>query len=111
MIPTARLNFSIPKCVPVPIPVEPNLSWPGFDLAWWNQHNHVGADSGPTPLLEHRRSMSVRQLQVENDHLVIERSGHFVGVLCIRDRIDNKTLALEPTFQFGAESSGTFNDE
>jgi hypothetical protein len=33
LIPAARLNFSIPRWVPVPMPVEPNRSCPGFACA------------------------------------------------------------------------------
>ena len=33
LIPALRLNFTTPKCVPVPRPVEPNLSLPGFAFA------------------------------------------------------------------------------
>jgi hypothetical protein len=32
-IPASRLNFSTPKCVSVPTPVEPNFSSPGFAFA------------------------------------------------------------------------------
>lgn len=32
-MPASRLNFSAPKCVPVPMPAEPNFSSPGFLFA------------------------------------------------------------------------------
>jgi len=32
-MPASKLNFTIPKCVPVPGPVEPNLNSPGFNFA------------------------------------------------------------------------------
>lgn len=91
-MPASRLNFSIPRCVPVPTPVEPNRSSPGFSLA-----AAISSSTVVIPRLAHDEHVGLTGERSDRDEVrerVVREVGQQGRAVCMSVGVDQQGVTI-----------------